>query len=124
MILPLNPNVVTNSKDFNLIFLIFFQNYPLNQYYRDINFAIFQRRKYFPGTQLSLEKWHSKEKAMLSICEIKFGGNSNCEFLHLKTFTVLAWFTIFELAVILMNTSENLDSVCNSGANSPLFRHN
>ena len=73
---------------------------------------------------LSLEKWYSRERAMLplSICEIKFWGNSNCEFLRLKTFTVLAWFTTFELAVVLMNTSENLDSIWNSGLNSPLFR--
>ena len=32
------------------------------------------------------------------------------------------WFTTFELAVVLMNTSENLDSIWNSGVNSPLFR--
>ena len=35
----------------------------------------------------------------LSICEKKIWGNSNYEFLQLKTFTVLAWFTTFELAV-------------------------
>ena len=38
----------------------------------------------------------------LSICEIKVWKNSNCEFLQVKTFTVLAWFTTFELAVVLM----------------------
>ena len=58
----------------------------------------------------------------LSICEIKFWGNWNCEILQLKTFTVLAWFTTFELAVVVMNTSENLDSTWNSDANSPRFR--
>ena len=36
----------------------------------------------------------------LSICEKKkSGGNSNYVFLQLKTFTVLAWFTTFKLAV-------------------------
>ena len=35
----------------------------------------------------------------LSICEKKILVNSNYEFLQLKTFTVLAWFTTFELAV-------------------------
>ena len=45
-----------------------------------------------------------------SICEIKFWGNWNYEFLQLKTFMVLAWFTTFELAVVLMSTSENLYS--------------
>ena len=41
-----------------------------------INFAIFQRRKSFPGTWLSLEKWTSRERAMLPlwICEIEFLG--------------------------------------------------
>ena len=55
-----------------------------------INFAIFQRRKSLPGTWLSLEKWYSRERATLplSICKIKFWGNSNYEFLQLKTFTV------------------------------------
>ena len=60
-----------------------------------INFAqdfALQRRKSLPSTWLSLEKWYSRERAMLplSICEIKFWGNSNCKFLQLKTFTVLA----------------------------------
>ena len=47
----------------------------------------------------------------INLCVIKFGGNSNCEFLQLKTFTVLAWFTTFELAVVMINTSKNLDSI-------------
>ena len=63
-----------------------------------------------------------REMLHLSIYEINFWGNSNCKFWPLKTFTVLAWFTTFELAVVLMNTSENLDSIWNSGVNSPLFR--
>ena len=41
----------------------------------------------------------------LSICEIKFCCNANCKVLQLKTFTVLARFTTFELAVVLMNTA-------------------
>ena len=41
-ILPLYLNVVTISKDFILSdFLIFFQNYPLNQYYRDHQYCHF-----------------------------------------------------------------------------------
>ena len=124
MILPLYQNVVTISKDLNLIFSIFFKITLYISVIATIKFAIFQRRKSLPGTWLSLEKWYSRERAMLplSICEIKFWGNSNCEFLQLKTFTVLAWFTTFELAVVLMNISENLDSIWNSSANSPLFR--
>ena len=45
MILPLYLNVVTISKDFNLIFFIFFQNYSLNQYYRDHQFCHFSTAK-------------------------------------------------------------------------------
>ena len=37
----------------------------------------------------------------LSICEIKFWGNSNYEVLQLKTLAVLSSFLIFELAVVL-----------------------
>ena len=44
----------------------------------------------------------------LSVCEIKFWGNSNCKFLQLKTFTALAWVTTFELAVVLMNHKREL----------------
>ena len=45
-ILPLYLNVVTISKDFILSdFLIFFQNYPLNQYYRDHQFSHFSTAK-------------------------------------------------------------------------------
>ena len=42
-------------------------------------------------------------------------------FTKLKTFTVLAWFTTFELAVVPMNTSAKLDSIWNSGAKIGLF---
>ena len=45
MILPFYLNVVTISKDFNLIFLIFFQNYPLNQHFRDHQFCHFSTAK-------------------------------------------------------------------------------
>ena len=125
MILPLYLKVVTISKDFNLIFKYFFKITLEISIFATINFAIFQRRKYLPGTWLSLEKWFSRERAMFpqSICEIKFWGDWNYEFLQLKTFMVLAWFTTFELAVVLMSTSENLYSTWNSGANSPLFRY-
>ena len=102
-----------NFKRFQSDFLIFFQNYPLTECYRDHQFCQFQRRKSLPGTWLSLGKWYSRERAMLSlsICEIKFCCNANCKVLQLKTFTVLARFTTFELAVVLMNTSKNLDSI-------------
>ena len=45
MILPLYLNVLTISKDFNLIFNIFFQNYRLNQYYRNHQFCHFSTAK-------------------------------------------------------------------------------
>ena len=45
MILPLYLNVLTISKDFNLIFNIFFQNYRLNQYYRNHQFRHFSTAK-------------------------------------------------------------------------------
>ena len=45
MFLPLYVNVVTISKDFNLIFQYFVQNYPLNQYYRDHQFCHFSTAK-------------------------------------------------------------------------------
>ena len=107
------------------IFNILFQNYPLNQYYRDYQFC--------PFSTAEISCWY-----MAFIRKIVFQRNSNASpidlwnkffgqfklrvFIQLKTFTVLAWFTTFELAVILMNTSENLDSIWKYGANSPLFR--
>ena len=123
MILPLYLNVVTISKDFNLIFFIFFQNYSLNQYYRDHQFCHFSTAKIPSWYMAFIRKmvFQRKSNASPINLKIKFWGNSNCELLQLKTFTVLAWFTTFELAVVLMNTSENLDSIWNSGANSPLF---
>ena len=45
MILSLYLNVLTISKDFNLIFNIFFQNYRLNQYYRNHQFCHFSTAK-------------------------------------------------------------------------------
>ena len=85
-----------NSKRFQSDFLIFFQNYRLNQYYCDHQFCHFSTAK--------IPSWYMafRERAMLplTICEIKSWGNSNCEFLQLKTFTVLTWFTTFELAVV------------------------
>ena len=119
MIPPFYLNVGTISKDFNLFFFfIFFQNYPVNQHYRDHQFCHFSTAKIPSWYMAAIRKWLSRERAMLSlsICEIKLWGNWNCEFLQLKTFTTS------ELAVVLMTTSENWDSTWNSGANSPLFR--
>ena len=45
MILPFYLNVVTISKDLNLNFLIFFQNYPRNQHYRDHQYCHFSTAK-------------------------------------------------------------------------------
>ena len=106
------------------IFNFFFQNYPLNQYYRDFQFYHFSTAEISYWYMAFIRKIVFQRKSNASHINLwnKILGNSNYEFLQLKTFTVLAWFTTFELAVILMNTSENLNSIWNYGANSPLFR--
>ena len=57
---------------------------PLIEYYRDHQFCHFSTRKSLPGTWFSLEKWYSRERAILhlSICEIIFWSK-----LKLRVFT-------------------------------------
>ena len=68
-------------KRFQSDFLIFSQNYPLNQYYRCQQFCHFSTAKIPSWYMAFIRKWYSTERAMppLSICEIKLWGDSNCE---------------------------------------------
>ena len=97
-----------NFKRFQSDFSIFFQNYPLNQHYRDHQFCHFSTAKIPYMTVIRKMVFKRKNNASPINLSNEFLSNWNCEFWQLKTFTVLAWFTTSELAVVLMNTSENL----------------
>ena len=90
-----------NFKRFQSDFSIFFQNYPLNQHYRDHQFCHFSTAKIPYMTVIRKMVFKRKNNASPINLSNEFLSNWNCEFWQLKTFTVLAWFTTSELAVVL-----------------------
>ena len=89
-ILPFYLNVVTISKDFILIFKYFFQNYPLNQYYRDNQFCYFSTAK-IPSwymaymTFIRKKVFHRKNNASpINLRNIILGNSNRASFYDCK----------------------------------------
>ena len=123
MILPLYLNVVTISKDFKSAFLIFFQNSPLHPYYRDHQFCHFSTAKIPSWYMAFFRKMVFQRKSNASPINLwnKILGQFKLEvFTTENIYGTRVTYDLWTCSCI--DESENLDSIWNSGAKSPLFR--